>query len=173
MIQFQLTEADYVAAQAGWLVRHPWEVGLRGLYFLVALVLFPVFLGRAAIHPSDWRSTLPNLLVVTLYSLGPILALRWSWHRAFAKLSPAQKNWSATVDERGLTLSAEGQHKTHSWGEFSGVFETSRMVFFKKVRGGFLFLLRSAMNIAQLAEIAQQASSVPTCKVKLAQLNEH
>jgi hypothetical protein len=69
-IQFQLTEADYVAAQATWLMRHPWAVGLRGLYFLVALVMFPVFLGRVAIHPSDWRNTLPGLLVVTLYSIG-------------------------------------------------------------------------------------------------------
>jgi hypothetical protein len=167
-IQFHLAETDYVAAQAAWLMRHPWAVGLRGLYFLVALVMFPVFLGRVAIHPSDWRKTLPGLLVVSLYSIGPILALRWSWHRAFAKLSQAERHWSATVDERGLTLSAEGQHKTHPWAEFSHVFETGRVVIFKKVQGGFLFLPKSVMSIGQLAEIAQFASSVPTCKVKFA-----
>jgi len=167
-IQFRLTEADYISARAAWLLRHPWAVGLSGLYFPIALVMLPVFLGRLVIHPSDWRKSLLNLLVVTLYSIGPILALWWSWHRGFAKLASAERDWSATADERGLTLSAEGKHQTHSWAEFSHVFEAGRVVIFGKTKGGFMFMPKKVMSVGQLAEIAQFASSVPTCKVRLA-----
>jgi hypothetical protein len=167
-IQFRPDDSDYVAAQTAWFMRHPTALGRQGLFFLLMLALMPLILIDLASRPGALRAALPRLLVIAALPVISYVLIRRNWQKKFAKSSLANTDVSATVDERGVTLSANGQQKTHSWAGFSSIYESSRVVVFEKGYGDFVHLPKRAMSPAQLAELVQLASLAINCKVRLA-----
>ena len=166
-IQFRPTELDYVAAQTAWSMRHPAALGRRGFFALMILALLPVLLVGFASGTVAWQMA-PRLLIIESFPVIAYLLMRRDWHKQFAKSSLANTDVAATVDERGVTLSMRGEHKTHWWAGFSRIYESSRVVIFEKGYGDFVYLPKRAMSTAQLAELVQLASLATNCKVRLA-----
>jgi len=166
-IQFHRTEADYVSAQTAWLLRHPLAIGrsiipLAGL--ALALVIVPI---RFVLHRASWQ----ELLAVLAWTGWPVLSYFWvrrRWRKIFAKSHQESVDVSATIDERGVTLSSQGEQKTHAWVGFSRIYESSRVVVLEKGDGDFIYLPKRAMNAGQRGEFQHLASSAATCKVRLA-----
>ncbi len=168
-IQFHSTESDYVAAQTAWLMRHPATLGRRGLFLLLALALFPIPLINLVVHPVAWRDTLPGLGIIAAWAAGSFVLVRAGWRKQFKESPLADADISATVDERGVTLSVRGEQNSHYWAGFSQIYESNRVVVLEKgPYGDFVYLPKSAMGITQLSELHRFALSAANCKVTLA-----
>lgn len=164
-IQFRLTESDYVAARWAWLLHRPWKIILGYWYSLVLLCIVIV---TSALHPEKWGLALLIALVVVVLSASPsLLIMRWRWHRQFQKSPLADVGMTADIDERGVTLSAHGDQKTHLWAGFSQIYESRSVVMLEKGDSDYLSLPKRAMSGAQLAELKRLADLAPNCRVKL------
>jgi hypothetical protein len=149
-IQFCYTESDYVAAQNAWILHRPWKI-IRGYWFSL-LILCMVTVG-VIVNPQRWELDLLYGLLAVAVAIPSLLIMRWRWHRQFKQSDLANVDVTATVDERGVTFSAHGNQKTHTWAGFSQIYESSRTVILEKGDGDFLFLPKRVMSSMQLAEL--------------------
>jgi hypothetical protein len=164
-IQFRWTEADYFAAQLAGLYRRPWKIFFG---FWYSIVLLCIVAAALVMKPENWRNELFGLVLVAVTAAPGILRTWRSWHRQFKKLYSTAIECIAAIDERGVTLAAQGQQKTHWWAGFSRIYESKRVVVFEKGADQFLFLPKTAMSGAQLDELRRLAATAPNCKVRLA-----
>lgn len=170
-VQFRAMRSDYLAARMAWALRHPLKVDTsrRGIISLVVLALWPVLLLELAIHPFD-AAVLRGFVVITLWDAGEVFLIRWQWRKQFAKSSIANTDVSATIDERGITLSADGKQNTYPWAGFSQIYESGRVLVFERPYADLLCIPKRAMSTAQLTELVRIASTAQSefCKVRLA-----
>lgn len=75
---------------------------------------------------------------------------------------------TAVVDERGITLATGVDRKTHLWVGFSRIYESKRVIVMEKGGDDFIYLPRSAMDAAQLAELKRLTANTVGCKVAIA-----
>jgi|SRR5579872_2151441 len=166
-IQFRQNESDFVAAQTAWLIRHPLAIGRWVVPIAMLLVLLLIVPIRVALHRERWQ----DMLAALAWTGWPILSyfmLRRRWRKTFAKSSLENVDVLATVDDRGIALSSQGQQKCHYWSGFTRIYESRRVVVLEESYGVFVYLPKSAMNPAQFEELKRFASSNPSCKVSLA-----
>lgn len=163
-ILFHWTESDYVAARIARLLRHPGK-------FVLGQVELLIFLGfcvvAMVVKPTDWRIGLNDALLFLGVAIPGLLWSRWRLHKKFMKLPLADTDIVATIDGRGITISAKGQQKTHWWAGFSQIYESSRVVVLENGGTEFLLVPKRAMSVAQLDELRRLAVSAPNCKVRL------
>ncbi len=164
-IQFRWTESEDAAARLAWLLHRPMKLAMAYWYSLAILGMVVV---GTIVKPQNWRLALAYALVAIAAATPNLILTRWRWHKQFKKLPQANANISATVDGRGVTLSALDEQKTHWWAGFSQIYESRRAVVLEKGDTDFLFLPKHAMSGAQLAELRRLATSAPNCKVRLA-----
>src|SRR5467141_3449817 len=129
--QFRPTASDYVAAQTAWLMRHPRALGRSLIPLIMLAVLVVVVPIRVAAQPARWREMLPAL-AWAIWPVGSFLVMRWRWSNQFSKSPSASTDVSATIDERGVILSAQGEQKSHYWSGFSKIYESGSIVVFEK-----------------------------------------
>jgi hypothetical protein len=121
------------------------------------------------VNPQKWKLDLLLGVLAVAAAIPSLLIMRWRWHRQFRQSDLVDVDITATVDDRGVTLSARDNQKTHMWVGFSQIYESSRTVILEKDEGDFLFLPKRAMSSIQLAELARlAATSASNCKVTLA-----
>jgi len=126
-----------------------------------------IVLVTAAFNPEKWWLALPISLIAVLSAAPSFLIMRWRWHRQFLKSQLADTEMTADIDERGVTLAAHSDRKTHLWAGFSQIYESRSVVMLEKGDSDYLFLPKRAMSGAQLAELKRFADLAPNCKVKL------
>jgi YcxB-like protein len=163
-LQFRWTESDYIAAQCAWILQRPWKI-IGGYWYSLTIICIVVI--ALVVKPQNWRVSLIYLSVAVAAAIPGSLITWWRWHRQYQKYFSPDVDIMATVDEGGVTLKAKGEQKTHSWAEFSRVYESSRVVVLEKAEGDLLFLPKSAISSGQLAELKRLAESTPNCKVSL------
>jgi len=164
-VQFRWTESDYIAAQLAWLYRRPWKI-LFGFWYSITLLC--IVAAALVMKPQNWRNELLGVLLAVGIATPGIIRSWWRWHRQFKKAYSPDVEYIATVDERGVTLAAQGQQKTHWWAGFSRIYESRRVVVFEKGDDGIMFLPKATMSGAQLDELRRLAVFAPNCRVRLA-----
>ena len=164
-IQFRWTESDYFAAQLAWLYRRPWEIVVQ---FKYAIGWVCIIAAALIMKPQEWRNELLGLILAVLLAMPETIRTCQRWHRHFKKAFSTNTDNVATIDERGVTLATQGQQKTHSWAEFSRIYESRRVVVLEKDADHLLFLPKSAMSGAHLDELRRLAIMAPNCRVRLA-----
>lgn len=164
-MQFRWTEADDVAARIAWILHRPWKI-IRGYWY--SLFILCIVVVGLIVKPENWKTDFFFALLALAVAAPSILIMRWRWHQEFKKSPLANVDTTATVDERGITLSALGGQKTNLWVGFSEIYESSRVVILEKDATDYLYLPKSAMNGAQLSELKRLAASASNCKVELA-----
>jgi hypothetical protein len=164
-VQFRWTESDYFAAQLAWMYRRPWRI-LFG--FKYSILLLFIVAAALVMKPENWRNELIGIMLAAVIATPEILRTWRRWHRHFKKFYATDVEYIATIDERGVTLAAQGQQKTDSWTGFSRIYESRRVILFEKGADRLLFLPKTAMSGAQLGELRRLAVTAPNCKVRLA-----
>jgi hypothetical protein len=156
---FNWAESDYVSAYWAWLLRRPWKIALGSWYSL--LILGMVVVG--AIRDSqNWRTQLVYAAIALGAAAVGFARTRWNMHRLFKNVLLPDGLVTAGVDERGISLSAQGVEKPHLWTEFSRVYETRSVVVLEKGANEYIFLPKSAMVDGQLDELRRQVASAAT-----------
>lgn len=130
----------------------------------VLLVVVPI---RVALQPARWQELFPAL-AWTIWPIGSFLIMRWRWSKQFTKSPSSNIDMLATIDERGVTLSALGENKAYYWAGFSQIYESSAVVVFEKGYGDFIYIPKRAIASAQFEELARLTSLAINCKVRLA-----
>jgi hypothetical protein len=156
---FNWTESDYVSAYWAWLVRRPWKIALAFWYSL--LILGMVVVG-AMRNSQNWRTQLVYVAIALGAAALGFARTRWNMHRSFKNVLLPDGLVTAGVDERGMSLSAQGVEKSYLWSDFSRVYETRSVVVLEKWANEYIFLPKSAMVDAQLDELRRQVVSAPT-----------
>jgi hypothetical protein len=154
-----------MAARVAWHLHRPWMI-VRGYWY--SLLILCMAAGGLIIKPENWMTDLILALAAVLAATPSLLMMWWRWHRQYQKSPLANTDMLADIDDRGVTLSAQGEKKTHWWAGFSQIYETGRVVMLEKGDSEFISLPKRVMSSAQLAEVRRLAASAPNCKAKLA-----
>ena len=127
-----------------------------------------VIAGALIVKPQEWRNELLAVILAALMALPETIRTARKWHRHFNRFFSKDAENLATIDERGVTIAAQGRRETHGWQGFSRIYDAGRVVVFEKDADHFVFLPKAAMSGAQLDELRRLAITAPNCKVSLA-----
>jgi hypothetical protein len=162
-VQFHLKEADQVAA--GWsYIKHRW---LRYLYrHRHPVAIAGAALAIVVLHPESRRDAVwVFVLGLALIAL-VLLRYRWAWHRQFQRFG--ERTMSATVNEEAIRLRGAKHEVVRRWEQFAYISESDRVFLFVTFEGRILFLPKTALSQAQIAELRSLISANAKAKVKLA-----
>ena len=156
---FNWAESDYVSAYWAWLLRRPWKIALG---FWYSLLILGVAVVAAIRNPQNWQTQLIYAAIALGAAVLGFARTRWNMHRVFKNVLLPDGLVTAGVDERGISLSAQGVEKPYLWAEFSRVYETRSVIVLEKGTNEYIFLPKSVMNGTQLDELRRQVASVST-----------
>jgi hypothetical protein len=118
--------------------------------------------------PHEWRNELLAVILAVLLAMPETIRTWRRWHRHFNRSLSTDTENVATIDERGVTIAAQGRQQMHPWPGFSRVYDSRRVVVFEKDADHLLFLPKAAMSGAQLGELRRLVLAARNCKVSLA-----
>jgi hypothetical protein len=118
-------------------------------------------------HPDKWFNFLLLLSMLAVLVAISLLIQRWRWHRQFAKTPMFHDSVTANIDNQSLRLKGQTFESSQYWGQFSDVYESSRVFVFGTADNRFVFLPKSGMNPSQIAEMRTLINANAKGKVKL------
>ena len=164
-IQLLWTEADIASAHWAYLRHSPSRLARQFRYPIVAVAVSAIILFQ---YPESWQI----VGWIILFDAGTIafdlFFYRRNWRQYFKKTPLWNDVLSAIVDEQSIRLQGQSIKVSRDWGEFSNIYESSRLFVLGRPENKFSFLPKTGMSDSQIAELRAIISANAKCTVKLA-----